>query len=120
MRPCFPKLLSHWERALVGIALCSFTESSLAQDAVTAPVDIDDLDGDDIDDGNDKAHQRRSQKSGSVINADGGWLAYSRESLSLAITSAAETAEVERVVVTGTWFDAYPVPYPALPLQGCL
>ena len=32
-----------------------------------------------------------------------------------AVTSVTEPAEVEGVVVTGTWFDTYPVPYPALP-----
>jgi Fe(3+) dicitrate transport protein len=37
------------------------------------------------------------------------------ESLSLAVTNFSETAEVEGVVVTGTWYDTYPVPYPALP-----
>jgi Fe(3+) dicitrate transport protein len=100
--------------ALVGIALCSFTESSLAQEAVTAPVDIDDVDGDDIDDKDNKPHRRRSWKSGSIVNARGVLLANSSESLSLAITSV-ETAEVEHIVVTGTPFDIYPVPYPALP-----
>ena len=35
--------------------------------------------------------------------------------MSLGLTSVGETAEAEGIVVTGTWFDAYPVPYPALP-----
>ena len=35
--------------------------------------------------------------------------------MSLALTSVGETCEADTVVVTGTWFDTYPVPYPALP-----
>ena len=39
----------------------------------------------------------------------------SNENRSLGVTSVTETAEAESVVVTGSWFDTYPVPYPALP-----
>jgi Fe(3+) dicitrate transport protein len=101
---------------LAGIALYCFVESSMAQDALTAAVgasDNDDVDGDDTDGTDDKSRRRRSRSRGMVVNAGTGSL--TNESLSLAVTSATEPAEVEGVVVTGTWFDTYPVPYPALP-----
>jgi hypothetical protein len=44
--------LHRWEQPLAGIALCCFVQSSLAQDALTAPVaasDNDDVDGDETD-----------------------------------------------------------------------
>ncbi len=59
---------------------------------------------------------RRSRTSGNLVNANSGLLlTNSSESLSLGVTNVSETAEVEGIVVTGTWFDTYPVPYPALP-----
>ena len=35
--------------------------------------------------------------------------------MSLGLTSVGDAVEADTVVVTGTWFDTYPVPYPALP-----
>jgi Fe(3+) dicitrate transport protein len=104
--------------ALAGIALYCFVGSSLAQDAITASVaasDNDDVDGEDTDGKDDKSRRRRSRKSGGVVNTDNAPWADANVNRSLAITSVAEPAEVERVVVTGMPFDIYPVPYPALP-----
>jgi Fe(3+) dicitrate transport protein len=101
--------------ALAGIALCCFVESSLAQDALTASItasDNDDVEGDDTKD--DKSRRRRSHKSGSDVNTDNVAWANADQNRSLAITSIAETADAEGIVVTGS-FDIYPVEYPALP-----
>src|SRR4026207_2213772 len=103
--------------ALAAIVLCCFVESSLGQDALTAPVaegDSDDIDGE-TDGKDDKSRQRRSHKSGGSINTHNAPWANANENQSLAVTSIAETTEAEAVVVTGGWFDTYPVPYPALP-----
>jgi Fe(3+) dicitrate transport protein len=102
---------------LVGIALCCLVDSSLDQEALTAPVaasDNDDVDGDDADGKDDKSHRRRPRASGNVVKADSGLLTNSSESLSLAVTNVTETADAESVVVTGS-FDIFPVEYPALP-----
>jgi Fe(3+) dicitrate transport protein len=104
--------------ALAGIALYCFVESSLAQDALTTPVaesDTDDVDGDETGSSDDKSRRHRSHKSGSKLTTMDVLWANANENWSLAVTSVTETAEAESVVVTGTWFDAYPVPYPALP-----
>jgi Fe(3+) dicitrate transport protein len=105
--------------ALAGIALFCFVESSLGQDALTAPFtasDNDDGDGDGDDtDKDEKSRRRRSHKSGSNLNTNDAPWTDANENRSLAITSVTETAEAESVIVTGTWFDTYPVPYPALP-----
>jgi hypothetical protein len=103
--------------ALAGIALWCFVESSLAQDALTAPVaasDNDDVDEDETGRKDDKSRRRRSHKTGSGVNTHNTPWASANENRSLAITSVTETAEAEAVVVTGS-FDTYPVPYPALP-----
>jgi Fe(3+) dicitrate transport protein len=98
--------------ALVGIALCCFVESSLAQEALTPPAIS--TDNDDADDKGDKFDRSRSRRSGRIGTAASGLLTNSSESLSLAITGISETADAEGVVVTGA-FDIYPVEYPALP-----
>ena len=98
----------------MAIALCSFVQSTPADEPLAAPAtssEDDDVDGDDKD---DKTHRRRRTASRSVVHADGALLANASESLSLAVTSITETAEAESVIVTGS-FDIYPVPYPALP-----
>jgi Fe(3+) dicitrate transport protein len=103
--------------ALAGIALWCFVESSLAQDALTAPVaatDNDDVDEDETGRKDDKSRRRRSHKTGSDLNTNNVPWANANENRSLAITSVTETAEAEAVVVTGA-FDIYPVEYPALP-----
>jgi Fe(3+) dicitrate transport protein len=103
--------------ALAGIALCCFVESSLAQDALIASLNAtenDDSDAEDKDDRDDKS-RRRSRPSGNLVDANSRFLISSNEGLSLGITNVSETAEAEAIVVTGRWFDAYPVPYPALP-----
>jgi Fe(3+) dicitrate transport protein len=102
--------------ALAGIALCCFIESGFAQDAVVASIAESDTDDADESDGrDDKSHRPRSQSSGNLVSANSRFVISSSESLSLGVTNVSETAEVESVVVTGNWFDAYPVPYPALP-----
>src|SRR5580765_1652293 len=102
--------------ALAGMALCCFIESGFAQDAVVASIAESDADdADDSDDRDDKSHRSRSRPSRNLVSTNSRFLISSNESLSLGVTDVSETAEVEGIVVTGTWFDAYPVPYPALP-----
>src|SRR5258707_10737316 len=101
--------------ALAAIALCCFVDSSLGQDALTAPVaesDSDDVDSE-TDSKDEKSRWRHSHKGGSQLNTTDAPWTNANENQSLAITSI-ETAEAEAVVVTGG-FDIYPVPYPALP-----
>jgi outer membrane receptor for Fe3+-dicitrate len=101
--------------ALAGIALCCFVESSFAQDALIASLNAtenDDSDAKDKDDRDDKSGKRRTRTTGSLRN---GFLAWPGDNVSLGVTSVGETAEAETVVVTGSPFDLYPVPYPALP-----
>src|SRR6185503_10734153 len=96
--------------------LFCFTESGFGQDAVVASIAESDADdADDSDASGDKSHRRNSHKTSKVVNIDSLLLTNPSESLSLAVTSTVEAAEVESVVVTGSWFDTYPVPYPALP-----
>jgi hypothetical protein len=106
--------------ALAGIALCCFVESSLSQDALTAPItasDNEDPDGDETDGKDEKSRWRSSRKSGSGLKSQNAPSTNGNENQSLALTSL-ETAEAEAVVVTGS-FDIYPVPYPALrPVEG--
>ena len=109
----FSKITPALATALVGIALFCFINPSLAQDALTQPVAVSD-DGDDADDKDDKSHRSRSHRTGNILNATGGLLTTLSESLSLAVTTLAETAEAEGVVVAGS-FEIYPVEYPALP-----
>ncbi len=102
--------------ALAAIALCCFVESSLGQDALTIPVaENDDGDADDADDKDEKSRRRRSHKSEGSVNTKNAPWANANENRSLAVTSVTQMAEAESVIVTGSWFDAYPVPYPALP-----
>jgi Fe(3+) dicitrate transport protein len=102
--------------AFAGIALFCFTESGFGQDAVVASIAESDADdADDSDASGDKSRRRNSHKTGKVVNTDSLLLTNPSKNLSLAVTSTVEAAEVESVVVTGTWFDTYPVPYPALP-----
>ena len=98
--------------ALAAIALCCCVESSFGQDALVASLDATENDDRDGEDKDDKSGTRRT---GSAGHLSSGLLAGPSGNVSLGLTSVGETAEVESVVVTGTWFDAYPVPYPALP-----
>jgi len=100
--------------ALAGIALCCFIDSGFAQDAVVAPIAESDADdADDSDDRDDKSRRSRSRPSGNLVSASSRFVINSSESLSLGVTNVSDTAEVEGIVVTGTWSDAYPVPHPA-------
>ena len=101
--------------AFAGIALCCFIESGFGQDAVVASIAESDTDDTDDSDGKDDKSRRRSRPSGNLVSANSRFVISSSESLSLGVTDVSETAEVEGIVVTGTWFDTYPVPYPALP-----
>ena len=102
--------------ALAAIALCCFVESGLGQDALTIPVaENDDVDADDADDKDEKSRRRRSHKSEGSVNTKNAPWANANENRSLAVTSVTQMAEAESVIVTGSWFDTYPVPYPALP-----
>jgi len=103
---------------LAAIALCCFVESGFAQDALVASLaatDSEDGDADDKDDRDEKSGRRRTHTTGSLRS---GSLTWRGENVSLGLTSvgdATEAAEAETVVVTGSPFDVYPVPYPALP-----
>ncbi len=102
--------------ALTAIAFCCFVESGLAQDALTAPVaasDNDEVDGDDTDK-DEKSRRLRSHKSGSAVRTLNAPWVNASENHSLGVTSVAETADAEGIVVTGA-FDIFPVEYPALP-----
>ena len=101
--------------ALAAIALFCFMESSFAQDAVVASIAESDADDADDSDGRNDKSRRGSRSRGNFVNANSGLLVNPSENLSLAVMTVSETADVEGVVVTGTWFDTYPVPYPALP-----
>jgi hypothetical protein len=101
--------------ALAAIALCCFVESSFSQDALVASLDAmenDDRDTEDKDDRDNKSCRPRTRTTGSLTSRSMTW---SGDNLSLGLTSVGAAAEVETVVVTGSPFDLYPVPYPALP-----
>src|SRR5438552_8076068 len=100
---------------LAAIALCCFVELSFAQDALVASLDAtdkDDADADDKDDRDEKCDRRRTRTLSSL---PGRFLIWPGEDISLGLTSVGDAAEAETVVVTGSPFDVYPVPYPALP-----
>ena len=101
--------------ALAGIALCCFIESSFGQDALDAffaAAENDDGDAENKDDKDEKSARRRTRATSHLSSPS---LTWPGGNVSVGLTNVSETAEVESVVVTGTWFDAYPVPYPALP-----
>ena len=101
--------------ALAAIAFGCFVESSFSQDALVASLDAtenDDRDGDDKDDKDEKSGSRRTVTTSSVVSR---FVTRPGDNLSLGLTSVGDAVEADTVVVTGTWFDAYPVPYPALP-----
>jgi hypothetical protein len=101
--------------ALVAIGLCSFIQSSPANEALAdlfAANDDDDVERDSED--GDKTGTPRRRIPRRAVNAEGTLLPDEGERLSMALNSATEAAEAESVVVTGS-FDIYPVPYPALP-----
>ncbi len=100
--------------ALAAIALCCFVESSFSQDALVASLDAtenDDRDAEDKDDKDDKSDRHRK---GTTISFSSGFLTLP-VNMSLGLTSVGEAADADTVVVTGTWYDTYPIPYPALP-----
>ena len=103
--------------ALAWIALCFFVQSSLGQEAVSAPIiaaDNNKVEDDDDDETKNKSHRSRSRSTSKDVNADTRSLISRNEGLSLGVTSATEPVEAESVVVTGS-FEIYPVEYPALP-----
>ena len=102
--------------ALAVIALCCFVESSFAQDALVtslAATENDDRDAEDKDDKDEKSGRRRTRTTQASLPSR--FLTRSDDNVSLGLTSLGEAAEAETVVVTGSPFDVYPVPYPALP-----
>src|SRR5439155_12346909 len=96
------------------MALWSFIDCSFAQDAVAVPFTATESDDIDEDGDKDNKSRRRSQKNAGRLDTGNSALANGNENLSLGITNIADTAEVEAVVVRGS-FDIYPVEYPALP-----
>src|SRR6185436_5628385 len=100
--------------ALAVIALCCFVESSFAQDALVASLDATDKDDSDADDKDDKDEKSGTRRTSTTTgNLPSRFL--TPPNLSLGLTSVDDVVEADTVVVTGTWFDAYPIPYPALP-----
>jgi hypothetical protein len=101
--------------ALAAIAVCCFVESSFAQDALVASLDAtenDDRDAEDKDDKDEKSGRRQTRTTSSLSSR---FLTRSGDNMSLGLTSVGDAVEADTVVVTGSWFDTYPVPYPALP-----
>ena len=101
--------------ALAVIALLCLLESSVAQDALVASLeatDNNDSNADDKDDKNEKSSRYRTRAASRLCS---GFLVGLADDVSLGLTSLGDAAEVEAVVVTGSPFDLYPVPYPALP-----
>jgi len=101
--------------ALAAIAFCCFVESSFGQDALVASLDATENDDRDREDKDDKDEKPRSHQTGTIGSVVGRFLTRPVDNLSLGLTSVGDAVEADTVVVTGTWFDAYPVPYPALP-----
>src|SRR6266542_3989617 len=101
--------------ALVAIGLCSFIQSSPANEALAdlfALNDNDDVERDNED--SDSTDPPRPRTPHRAVNAEGTLLPDGGEGLSMAQNSAIAAIEAESVVVTGA-FDIYPVEYPALP-----
>jgi hypothetical protein len=113
-RAMFSKTTLALGTALTTMALWSFIDCSLAQDAVAVPFTA--IESDDIDEDCDKDNKsrRRSHKNAGRLDTGNSALANANENLSHGITNIADTAEAEAVVVRGS-FDIYPVEYPALP-----
>jgi Fe(3+) dicitrate transport protein len=112
-----PKTTLALGTALVGMALCCFIETSLAQDAVAVPVttsDDDDTNGDTGGSNDSESRRRRLQRHARAVYRDDRLLANANTNLSLAQTDIVESTEAEGVVVTGS-FEIFPVEYPALP-----
>jgi Fe(3+) dicitrate transport protein len=100
--------------AFAAIALCCFIESSFAQDALITSLDATENDDRDVEDKDDKGEKSASCRTRTKDYLPGGLLTWPGGNASLGITNVSETAEVEDVVVTGS-FEIYPVEYPALP-----
>ena len=101
--------------AFAAIALFCFIESSFAQDALVASLaatENDDSDAEDKNDKDEKSGTHRTRKTGSLPSR---FVTRPCDNVSLGLTSVSDAVEAETVVVTGTWFETYPVPYPALP-----
>src|SRR6266542_5143816 len=101
--------------ALVAIGLCSFIQSSPANEALAdlfALNDNDDVERDNED--SDSTDPPRPRTPHRAVNAEGTLLPDGGEGLSMAQNSAIAAIEAESVVVTGS-FDVDPVEYPALP-----
>ena len=113
-RAMFSKTTLALGTALTAMALWSFIDCSFAQDAVAVPFTATESDDIDEDGDKDNKSRRRSQKNAGRLDTGNSALANGNENLSLGITNIADTAEVEAVVVRGS-FDIYPVEYPALP-----
>lgn len=108
----FSKIFFALGTALVAIALCFSVESGVAQDAVAAPVAVND--NDDADGGDDEGRRRRADKNASARSADNSRFRNVDQNFSFGVTAITESTEAEGVVVTGS-FEIYPVEYPALP-----
>jgi len=113
-RAMFSKTTLALGTALTAMALWSFIDCSFAQDAVAVPFTATESDDIDEDGDKDNKSRRRSQKNAGRLDTGNSALANGNENLSLGITNIADTAEVEAVVVRGS-FDIYPVEYRALP-----
>src|SRR5437016_4243687 len=105
-RAMFSKTTLALGTAVTSMAVWAFIYCRLAQEAVSVPVTA--TESDDIDEDRDKDNKsrRRSQKNAGTLNTGNSALANGNENLSLGITNIADTAEVEAVVVRGS-FDIY-------------
>src|ERR1043166_1096913 len=101
--------------AFAAIALFCFIESSFAQDALVASLAATENDDSDAEDKNDKDEKSGTHRTRKTCSLPTRFVTRPGDNVSLGLTSVSDAVEAETVVVTGTWFETYPVPYPALP-----
>jgi Fe(3+) dicitrate transport protein len=101
--------------ALAGIALCCFVQSTFGQDAFDAALATTENDDVDAENKEDKDDKSRAHGTRTANNLRSAFPVTAGDNLSLGLTSVGDAVDVDTVLVTGTWYDAYPVPYPALP-----
>ena len=114
LRLCFPAQMFSRSNLLflpvtLAIGLVSFSQTTLAEEAIVPALHpIDDLDDDNDDEGNSS----KSRKRATQVTPNGTRLPDSSAALST-LAQVSTMAEAEQIIVRG--FDVEPVEYPALP-----